>query len=410
MQLTSPKKRNHISLFPLTIKGLGIYLVMLLTASLISCNSKKETTHRKAAQPIETIEILGALPMDVVHPQDNLPTDEKIALGRLLFYDPILSGNKDVSCATCHQPNFNYAEFLETSIGVNGRGRGSKRQFISPNDIPFVKRNSQSILNTAFNGIQNGVPYHPESAPMFWDLRAKGLEEQALIPIKTLEEMRGRGYEEDEIINIILDRILSIPEYGLRFAEAFPEDEKPINETNLSKAIATYERTLIANNSRFDQYMRGDCTAISTAEKEGLHLFLKTGCAKCHSGPMFSDFKMHTLGVPDSQNISESDDGINHDYAFRTPTLRNLRFSAPYMHSGKFNTLDQVLQFYEDVAGGKIRNQYVKPEQMDTLATNMRVNFKDISRIVEFLNCLNDDNFDKSIPDKVPSGLPVMGL
>jgi cytochrome c peroxidase len=80
------------------------------------------------------------------------------------------------------------------------------------------------------------------------------------------------------------------------------------------------------------------------------------------------------------------------------------------MHSGKFNTLDQVLQFYEDVAGGKIRNQYVKPEQMDTLATNMRVNFKDISRIVEFLNCLNDDNFDKSIPDKVPSGLPVMGL
>src|SRR5690606_24302008 len=124
-------------------------------------------------------------------------------------------------CATCHQPNFNYAEFLETSIGVNGRGRGSKRQFISPNDIPFVKRNSQSILNTAFNGIQNDVPYHAESAPMFWDLRAKGLEEQAIIPIKTLEEMMGRSYGEDEIIDVILERIRQIPEYGQRFAEAF---------------------------------------------------------------------------------------------------------------------------------------------------------------------------------------------
>jgi len=388
----------------------NVCLLTLLSGQLISCDSKKEETQRKPARNTETLQVLGALPVEVIHPENNLPTDEKIALGRLLFYDPVLSGNKDVSCATCHQPNFNYAEFLETSIGVNGRGRGSKRQFISPNDIPFVKRNSQSILNTAFNGIQNDVPYHAESAPMFWDLRAKGLEEQAIIPIKTLEEMMGRSYGEDEIIDVILERIRQIPEYGQRFAEAFPNDKQPVSEENLAKAIATYERTLIANNSRFDQYMRGDSAAISTAEKEGLHLFLKTGCAKCHSGPMFSDFKMHTLGAPDTQNITESDRGINNDYAFRTPTLRNLRYSAPYMHSGKFNTLEQVLQFYEDIAGGKIRNPNVTAVQMDTLATNMRVNFKDISRIVEFLNCLNDDNFDKTIPEKVPSGLPVMGL
>ncbi len=385
-------------------------ILALLAGYMISCDSKPEKQQRRPAKNTETLEVLGALPKEVIHPEDNLPTDEKTALGRLLFYDPVLSGNKDVSCATCHQPNFNYAEFMETSIGVNGRGRGSKRQFISPNDIPFVKRNSQSILNTAFNGIRNGERYHAESAPMFWDLRAKGLEEQALIPVKTLEEMRGRSYGEDEIIDAILERIRQIPEYGQLFSDAFPEDEQAISEKNMAKAIAAYERTLVANNSRFDQYMRGDSGAISTAEKEGLHLFLKTGCAKCHSGPMFSDFKMHTLGAPDTQNITESDAGINQDYAFRTPTLRNLRYSAPYMHSGKFNTLEQVLQFYEDIAGGKIRNPNVTAAQMDTLATNMRVNFKDISRIVEFLNCLNDDNFDKSIPDKVPSGLPVMGL
>ena len=140
-----------------------------------------------------------------------------------------------------------------------------------------------------------------------------------------------------------------------------------------------------------------------------MNLFLKTGCAKCHSGPMFSDFKLHTLGVPDSKNRSESDAGINNDYAFRTPTLRNLRYTAPYMHSGKFATLDQVVQFYEDIAGGKIPNPNVKLTQVDTLATQMSVNFKDISRIVEFLNTLNDDNFDKSVPERVPSGLRVKG-
>lgn len=356
------------------------------------------------------MEVLGALPTTVTHPVGNPTSVEKVALGRLLFFDPILSGNKDVSCATCHQPEFNYAEFLETSIGVNGVGSGSKRQFVQPNTIPFVKRNSQSVLNVAFNGIRNHEPYHAESAPMFWDLRAKGLEEQALEPIKTLEEMRGSKYPEDQIVDEILSRIKKIPEYYKRFSTVFKTDPEPINSVNLARAIATYERTLIANNSRFDQYMRGDSAALTTGEKEGLHLFLKTGCAKCHSGPMLSDFKLHVLGVPDSQNRKESDTGTNGDYSFRTPSLRNLRYTAPYMHSGKFATLEQVLEFYEDIAGGKVINSHVKASQMDTLATQMDVNFRDIGRIVEFLNALNDDSFDKTIPEKVPSGLPVKGL
>ncbi len=383
--------------------------IWVLSFLVVACGNGEKPTEKKPEKIVETLADLGALPLEVTHPADNPTSLEKVALGQLLFYDPILSGNKDVACATCHQPEFNYAEFMETSIGVNGMGNASKRQFLAPNNIPFTKRNSQSLLNTAFNGITNHAPYHAESAPMFWDLRAKGLEEQALIPIATLEEMRGHGQTEKNILTEVVDRIRRIPEYQLRFAAVFAGEPDPVNEKNLGKAIATYERTLIANNSRFDQYMRGDSNAISLSEKDGLNLFLKTGCAKCHNGPMLSDYKLHTLGVPDSKNRQESDAGPNGDYAFRTPSLRNLRYTAPYMHSGKFSTLERVLQFYEDISGGKNPNSKVRPEQIDTLATQMNVNFKDISRIVEFLNTLNDGDFDKAVPEKVPSGLKVKG-
>jgi cytochrome c peroxidase len=385
---------------------------LLIHLFLVICNACRNDEHASdnGQKTSETIFDLGALPLTVTDPADNPSNPKKVELGRLLFFDPVLSGNKDVSCATCHQPEFNYAEFMETSIGVGGVGNGSKRRFSVPGDIPFVKRNSQSVLNTAFNGIRNYEKYHAESAPMFWDMRAKSLEAQALEPIKTLEEMRGHGYSGENILDEVIERIRKLPEYNTLFSEAFAGDEPAVSKGNLAKAIASYERTLISNNTRFDQYMRGDSGALSSSEKEGLNAFLVTGCAKCHSGPMFSDFKMHTLGVPDTENRKESDSGINGDYAFRTPSLRNLRYTAPYMHSGKFQTLDQVLMFYEDIAGGKTINPKVKRGQMDTLATHMDVNFKDISRIVEFLNCLNDDNFDKTVPAKVPSGLKVMGF
>lgn len=375
----------------------------------ISCGNDSKTLKKKEKKVSESIDVLGALPESVVDPPDNPTTPQKVELGRLLFYDPILSGNRDVACATCHQPDFNYAEFMETSIGVNGTGSGSKRQFRTPNSMPFVKRNSQSILNTAFNGITNHGDYNPVLAPMFWDLRAKGLEEQALIPIQTLEEMRGHSYTEESILDEVIARIRAIPEYRTRFGEAFAGETAPVHAKNLAKALAAYERTLVANQSRFDQYMRGDSNALSLSEKDGLNLFLRTGCAKCHNGPMFSDFKLHTLGVPDTQNRPESDAGIYNNYAFRTPSLRNLRYTAPYMHSGRFATLDQVLLFYEDVAGGKIENPHVTASQMDPLARKMDVNFRDISGIVEFLNTLNDDSFDKTVPTRVPSGLKVKG-
>lgn len=351
---------------------------------------------------------IDALPVDYRSPQNNLSTTEKIELGRLLFYDPVLSGGKDVACATCHHPEFGYAESLDVSIGVNGTGLGEQRQFNRHNDIPFTKRNSQSLLNIAFNGINSEGDYSPETAPMFWDLRAKGLEQQAMMPVKTLEEMRGHNFGEEEISAQVVKRINQIAEYKKLFKKSFPEDDD-ITVENISKALAAFQRSLVANNSRFDKYMRGDKSSLSSRELEGMKLFIQTGCARCHNGPMFSDFKTHVLGVVDNDKLAKSDSGYQSGYAFRTPTLRNLRMTRPYMHSGKIQTLESVLTFYEDLQGKELPNKNVNRDQLDSLAKKLRVEFKNINIIIEFLNTLNDDKYDRKIPASVPSGLPVGG-
>jgi len=177
---------------------------------LVSFGCQQKTTEPYVAiDPDETplTHTFLPLPDKVIAPNDNTTTPEKVKLGKLLFFDPILSGNKDVACATCHHPEFGYAEFRDISIGVNGTGMSSKRIFNTPNDIPFVKRNAHTILNTAYNGMTKEGNYNPKKAPMFWDSRSNNLEEQALEPIKSLEEMRGRKYDEDNILPEILRRL-----------------------------------------------------------------------------------------------------------------------------------------------------------------------------------------------------------
>ena len=254
---------------------------------ITQCQEAKEPQRlnrfQRRAMLQDSLARFSALPQKVKDPLNNPASPEKVALGRLLFFDPILSGNKDVACATCHHPASGFAESLEISIGVNGRGFGSKRHFQQPNEIPFTKRNSQTVLNTAFNGINIYNTYAPEDAPMFWDLRANSLEKQALEPLKALEEMRGNRFQVEEILEEVIARLKNIPEYQRLFASAFPEDQG-ISQENLGKAIAAYERTLLTNNSRFDQYMRGDKTAISISEREGFEEFKRAGCGNCHNG------------------------------------------------------------------------------------------------------------------------------
>ena len=128
---------------------------------------------------------LSALPLEPHAPADNPGTPERVALGRLLFWDPVLSGQKDVACATCHHPAFGYADGLEVSIGANGTGLGAGRTFAPGHPTRLVKRNSQTVLNVAFNGLSAGTDTAPSAAPMFWDLRVRSLEAQALAPIET---------------------------------------------------------------------------------------------------------------------------------------------------------------------------------------------------------------------------------
>lgn len=386
---------------------LGIMGAIALFVIACTQQQEKQPTTRPKKKEINKGTI-AALPLEVKHPVDNPFNEEKAELGRLLFYDPVLSGDKDVSCATCHHPDFGYAESLELSIGVGGKGLGLQRKFAVNNGIPFTKRNSQSVLNTGFNGIDENGNYDPANAPMFWDLRAKGLEDQSLHPIRQLEEMRGLHVGEAKVLDVVIARLKAIPEYRARFKKSFGESGE-INEGNLAKAIACFERTLVANNSRFDQYMRGDVSKLSIGEKEGMELFMKAGCARCHRGPMFSDFKVHVVAAPDADKRTEVDSGFQGSFAFRTPSLRNLRFTGPYMHSGKIGNLTDVLTFYEDLRGNSLRTRHVEPSDLDTLAKLIRVEFKDISRIVEFLNTLNDGGYDKRIPASVPSGLPVGG-
>ena len=385
----------------------SIFLCILLALVLTSCgeNIKEEKKTLVKASITKTI---TALPETVKAPLDNPTSEAKETLGKLLFFDPILSGSKDVACATCHHPKNGYTEFLDLSIGPNAIGLGSKRKFNVPNDIPFVKRNAQTIINAAFNGIDERNRYEPETATMFWDDRAKSLEKQALEPIKAFEEMRGHGIPEEVILQNVIDRLNDIPEYQNLFEQAFSEKDA-ITVENLAKAIATFERTIISNNSRFDQYKRGDQDAITVSEKEGMELFKTVGCINCHNGPMFSDYKLHVLGAPENTKLPIPDAGVADTFAFRTPSLRNLRFTAPYMHNGSLQNLRRVLEFYEDISNAKVRNKNVPSERYDPFVRDLELSVKEMSLIISFLNTLNDDSFDKEIPEAVPSRLPVGG-
>jgi cytochrome c peroxidase len=358
---------------------------------------------------------LAALPTTAPSSADNPSTPARVALGRLLFWDPILSGEKDVACATCHHPELGYSDGIDLSIGANGIGLGTARTFAAGHASRLVKRNSQSILNVAFNGLTSGAAATPATAPMFWDLRSRSLEAQALEPLKALEEMRGDAFTEDLAVTTVVSRLKAIPDYRRLFARAFGENSA-VSEQNLGRALAAFQRTLIAVNSPFDRYMRGETGALDPEQLRGMERFQSIGCVNCHSGPMFSDFAPHVLGVPDNPKLPASDAGVNKTYAFRTPSLRNLGVTAPYMHNGSFATLGEVVQFYQRISGrgrggrnGRALNQMVTPEQIDPLARSLNMRGRGQGDLIAFLRALDDPGFDRTIPERVPSGLPVGG-
>ena len=374
-----------------------VSLFFAISCYLYACKTTTDAT------PVSISNTVSA----ILSPSDNPSSTDKIALGKALFWDPILSGGKDVACATCHHPNSAYADGLDLSLGENAVGLGANRHFLIPNDVARTKRNSQTVLNTAYNGMDINGTYFPATAPMFWDSRAKSLEEQALGPIVSFEEMRGHGYSEAIALDSVVARLKKITEYQQLFQIAFGTNQ--ITSANITKAIGAFERTLTAHNSPFDRYQKGDKTAMTSSQVQGMRAFKDESCDKCHSGDMFSDYEMHILSVPDNARLTSSDAGFNNSYAFRTASLRNIALTAPYMHSGVFQDLNQVWNFYDNLSDGRSQNRNVAISKVDAKLKRGGLNNNTKDAIIAFLNALTDTNFDKSIPSSVPSKLNVGG-
>lgn len=252
---------------------------------------------------------------EMLVPADNPVTPAKVALGAQLFADPALAGDGGMSCATCHVPERGFADGLDVA-----RGQGGRR----------LVRHTPTIFNAA---------YAPN---LFWDGRSTGLEDQALRPITSGGEMARHPA-------VLIDAVAGQPRYVAAFAAAFPGTG--VSEANVARAIAAYERTIVSGEAPFDRFIAGDAGAISPAAARGFALFTdKARCAACHSGWLLSDGKFHDVGLPDS------DFGrggiINNkafDHAFRTPSLREIGRTAPYMHDGSLKTLDAVVAHYADI-------------------------------------------------------------
>ncbi|NKB66165.1 MAG: cytochrome-c peroxidase [Candidatus Latescibacteria bacterium] len=395
--------------------------------------------HSTSRQLIRRFDLnpLGPIP----YPPDNPPVQERIELGRLLFFDPLLGGEKDVACGTCHHPDFAFADFRQFGAGTSGEGLADQRVIgvsaISGLPIADEPRNSPTIFNTAFNADENGQPSH--QGLQFLDGRVNGLEAQATKPITSRVEMRGDAYPgtDAEAVAATLDsvvaRLQQIPAYVELFRAAFPQEADQragaavIDSSTYGRALAAYERELVTRNSPYDRFIEGDDQALTPFQKRGLVLFFtKAKCAVCHNGPMFSDFRFIVQGVPQEgpgKDVIAGDDTGREEftldpadrYAFRTLTLRNIELTAPYMHDGVFATLEEVVHFYNN--GARPRHPAVGDEMLDPILTQpLGLSQIEVEAVVEFMRTLTDpgtalDPLLITVPEEVPSGLPpVFGV
>ena len=317
----------------------------------------------------------------------NPQIPEKIELGKLLFYDPILSGDNSVSCAHCHHPDLGYSDNRPLSMGRGGSGIGIER---TGGDV--IRRNTPTIWNTAFNHLQ------------YWDGRAADLEEQARSPIETPEEM-----DQDPVQ--LIEELKSIPAYEASFQQVFPD--RGITFDTIVEAIASFERTIITTDSPFDRYAAGDESALTPSQRSGLNIFrsLKTRCFECHNFPTFNNPDFKVIGVPPHPDLEAPDlgrgeiAGEGYNGAFKVPTLRNVALTAPYMHNGIFGTLEEVIDFYA-LGGGP--GMDIPTPNIDDKIRPFALTPDEKADLIAFLHALTDDSNLVPPPNAVPSGLPVV--
>ena len=306
----------------------------------------------------DQIQPLAKLPQHIPSPKDNPTTAEKVTLGKQLFFDPRLSGDNKMSCATCHLPEKAFGDGLPQSRGADGK---------------TLARNSQTLLNVGLYG------------HFLWDGRATSLEQQALMPIQSAEEM----IQDLDVLEVELG---AIEGYVAQFQAVF--GSKP-NREDIAKALAAFQRTIVTKPAPFDRYLAGDKQAISAEAKRGLELFTgDAGCIRCHNGPLLSDGKFHRLGVSNLDKGRGKVTGKAADnYKFRTPSLRNIAETGPYMHDGSLETLDDVVFFY--FRGVSTNGPDGLPLDVEPLND---LSFSDIASMVAFLKSLTGEQPDISKP------------
>lgn len=375
-------------------------VVLAIALCLSACGGSDSTapTPEPIITPAQVREHLRALPA-----QPPAQDPRQVALGKLLFWDPLLSVAQDTACASCHHPDFDYGDGLFASLGTGASGLGPARS-----GGLRTPRNAPTVVNTVFNGLTQSDAPRQQDAPMFWDNRRRSLEAQAEQPLLSEIEMRGNSVGEDAVMPLLLARLNANPEYRQRFAEAY--GVATIEREQLLGALAVFQRSLVSNNTPFDRFMRGDASALDAAQQRGLKAFIEVGCVACHGGPMLSDYQLHVLGAPDHlDNPNGVDRGGEDRFAFRTPSLRNLARTAPYAHSGTRDTLRELLNFYVAVSRGVSHHSQVAPAELDTRARALTRVDSAVEDLLAFLQALNDRDFDRAIPAAVPSGLPVGG-
>lgn len=328
----------------------------------------------------------------VIMPPDNPLSDVKVELGRLLFFEPRMSANSAISCATCHQPRLGWGDGVDLSFGY-------------PNAPHW--RNTQTIINSV---------YHPK---LFWGGESLSLETQAK---SAWTGALAQNLDPD----IAEERLRQIPEYVRLFKEAFGADAPSFGDA--LRAVAAFEATIVSRNVPFDRYLDGDAGALSESALRGMQLFVgKANCATCHSGPLFTDESFHNLGVQDSPKFqteplrqvalryqhrargvaeevyraASGDLGLFYTTKqdadrgkFRTPTLREVSETGPYMHNGVFQTLDEVMRFY-DRGGGDDPNK-------SPLLRPLGLSEDELADLVAFLEALTGDPIIVEAPDLPP--------
>ena len=319
---------------------------------------------------------LGGLKTALPHHRDGF-SPQQIDLGRLLFFDPVLSGNKDLSCANCHNPAKGFSDGMARSVGASGQ--------LHPRSAP-------TLWNSAF------------LKSLLWDARADSLEQQALGPL--FSELEMANTPEQLMAN--LNQVDAYPEL---FTQAFPNSEDAMVIANITTALTAFQSSLISLNSPYDRYAHGDSKALNPEQLEGLNVFRSfvARCSQCHTPPLFTNQQVAVIGTPEPEGMPR-DIGAQATFGaerlrggFKVPTLRNIALTAPYMHSGRFATLLEATEFYTKGRGHAV------PEGEELLLhwhiSEPNLTPSELDRLVDFMGALSDESFMPEIPQQVPSGL-----